>query len=140
MSRLAVAPRWLRRTEHAPREVLWAWAGPPGFDIDHRRVLMTSLRAVMDTHAFELARVRSTFRRLVTAEGAAAVLHAEANERSADENGHWWIGNMVWTATDGSVIVCVADPDGFDLHFQGWGPFAEPCIDVVRQALADHRP
>lgn len=132
--------RWLRKSEGAPAHVSWAWAGPPDLDLEDRGQFLASIRAAISAAGFELIRIRSSFRHRVIKEGEEAVAEAVAQEGRADAAGHWWVGHLLWEAQDGSVVVGLGDPDGYDLFFQGWGPGSDLCLEVIRGLLADKHP
>ncbi len=133
-------PRWLRRTEGAPRVVDAVWAGPPEISLDNRAGLLAVLRRSVNEAGFELRTVRRGCRRRVIAEGRLALDLLRRQEGRADAKGHWWLDDVTWaTSTDGSKLVYWADPDGYDLLFLGWGPAAKPCLEVIRAVLDAHR-
>lgn len=129
--------RWLKRLEEAPAGVVSVWADPPELSLANRADLLRELRRTMAAHGYEIARVRKLFfRHRVLAQGPAATALVEAQEQRADTRGHWWIDHVIWRSDRDSVVVCVADPDGYDLHFLGWGDDVTDCLQALESVMA----
>lgn len=79
-------PRWLRRTEGAPRVVDAVWAGPPEISQENRAGLLAAFRRSVNEAGFELRTVRRGCRRRVIAEGKRALDLLRRQEGRADAN------------------------------------------------------
>lgn len=132
--------RRLRRKLGAPRSIRVVWDGPPTLSLASRSTLLKALREDIDTCGLSIAEVRGGWSYRVRAVEGDARSVLQADERTADERGHWWRQDAVWRSTDGSsVLVYRADPDGSDLTFMGWGRQSATCLDAVRARLEIHQ-